>query len=597
MKTRSFFSVLAAIVLVLLLAGGAGAYWLASNTPYKLLQGVEQSTPEASMFVSRQSPLVVSLLVNPDRLTALELANSPARQRKQIQSQWQKFRQTLLDQNGLNYARDIQPWLGNEITFAVTTSDFDRNLSNGQQSGYLIAAAIQHPEQAKQAIETYWQKQGVKGLNLVFEQYAGVNLIYGTSEEDKAQQPDPERAMAPSLTTAIVGDRFVLFANYPKVMRDAINNLQVPELSLGSSEAYQEALERLSNPHIGAVFVHLPQLATWLGEAELEELGEPSIVPTSPTYDSLVMAIQLDPHGVIGDMLVLTTADQEIEATKPELSAPVPALQYLPANSALAISGKNLPQLWDSLNQGVEGYETLKNLIHQPLNRFQQRWQVEPDAMFGWVQGEYALGCLTDLHSAQPDWILVAERSPAAQDDITQDDITQDGITQDDITKLDELAQARGTSVSTFTVADQPVTAWTKLSTVSRNPSGSRQRQSLTIQATVEGVHTTIGNYEIFATSLDAIAQAIQASGDSPSNDSLLNTEKFQQAITPLPFPNSGSLYVDSSVLRTFLEQQLADLPLPLSPLRPFLESLQSVTVSSYGSEKTASRGIIFLQL
>jgi len=589
MKTRSFFSVLTAIVLALLLAGGAGAYWLASRTPYKLLQGVEASAPEASMFVSRQSPLVVSLLVNPDRLTALGLATTPAAQRKQIQTQWQRFRQKLLDQNGWNYRRDIQPWLGNEITFAVTTSDFDRNLSNGQQSGYLIAAEIKHPEQAEQAIQAYWQKRALAGVNLVFEQFAGVNLIYGDRGDGVTQNPESELEPIPALTTAIVGDRFVLFANSPKVMRDAINNLQVPELSLGSSEAYQQALQRLSNPHIGAIFVHLPQLATWLNEANLQEPGKALISTPSPTFDSLVMAIQLDSQGVIGDTMALSTAPstdrlsggslaaaQSVEIAKPELSAPVQALQYLPATSTLAASGKNLPQLWKQLNAGLEGYEELKALIYQPLNPFQQRWQLEPEELFSWVEGEYALGRVPGLSSARPDWIFVAERSP---------------LVIEQIAKLDELAQARGISVSSFTVADQPVMAWTKLST-SLAPSRSGQRQALTVQATVEGVHTTIDNYELFATSLDAIAAAIQA-----TEDSLLNTEKFQQAIAPLPLPNGGYFYIDSTALQTFLDKQLAEIPVPFSALRPVLEALRSVTISGYGSEANAARGIIFLRL
>lgn len=562
MKTRPFFSVLAAIVLVLLLSGGAFAYWLASNTAYRLPQA-EASTPAASMFVSRQSPLVVSLLVNPDRLTALGLAAAPAGQRKQIQSQWQQFRQKLLNQNGLNYQRDIQPWLGDEITFAVTTPDFDRDLSNGQQSGYLIAAAIKHPEKAKQAIQTYWQKRASRGTALVFEEFAGINFIYGTPS--KAEANDLETT--PALTTAVVGDRFVLFSNYPKVMRDAINNLQVPELSLGSSEAYQQALQRLSNPHVGAVFVHLPQLAAWLKEPT------PSI-GTAPTFDSLIMAIQLDGQGVVGDALVLAAADQTIESTRPSLTAPVQALQYLPAASSLAAAGKDLPQFWTQLNQGLAGYPALKTWLETSLQT-QQQWQATPEEMFGWAQGEYALGTLSSVDSAHPDWVFVAERSDTAADAIAQ---------------LDARAQAQGTSVATFTIADHPVTAWTKLSAVSVNTARSANRQSMTIQAEVAGAHTTIGNYELFATSLDAIAEAIQA----PAN-SLLNAEKFQQSIVPLPVPNGGYFYADASTLRSFVAQRLTDRAFA-SVLYPFLDALDSVALSSYGSSANAARSVIFLR-
>lgn len=562
MKTRSFVSILVAIVLALLITSGVGAYWLAINRPDRQLQ-VEQ-TSQATQFVSRQSPLVVSLLVNPDRLTALKLANTPLGQRQQFLTQWRQFRQKLLDQNGLNYNRDIQPWLGNELTFAVTTTDFDRDLSNGRQTGYLIAAAIQHPDQAEQSIQTYWQRRATAGADLVFEQYAGVTIIHASDStatlEDTSENP--------TLATALIGDRFVLFANSSKVLRDAINNLQVPELSLSNSESYQQAVERLTNPRIGTVYVHFPQLAAWLEDTTL---AETSIANVSTTFDSVVMDIQLSSQGLLGDALLLTAPGQTIESSRPSLSEPVPALQYIPATSPLVIAGKNLAQLWQQLDTGLGG--SLKAQLRKPLQTLAQRWQVEPEDIFALVPGEYALSWL-NRNNAHSDWVIVTERSDSTIAILAQ---------------LDDLAQTRGDSVGTFTIAEQPVTAWTKLSTVSVNSARSA-RAAVKLEADVEGVHTTVGNYEVIATSLDAIAQAID-----PSQNSLLSSESFQQAIASLPTPNSGYLYLNKTVLQDL--ERSAELRSILKPLRPFLENVQSVTVSGYGSSGDALHSMIFLRL
>jgi len=59
----------------------------------------------------------------------------------------------------------------------------------------------------------------------------------------------------------VVGDRFVLFA-YPKVLRDAINNVQAPELNLTSS-SHQQALTRLPQNRISVTFLNLPSVAVW----------------------------------------------------------------------------------------------------------------------------------------------------------------------------------------------------------------------------------------------------------------------------------------------------------------------------------------------
>lgn len=560
MKTRSFVSILVAIFLVLLVTGVLGAYWLAANRPDRQLQAAQ--TSQATQFVSRQSPLVVSLLVNPDRLAASGLANTPPGQRQQWLGQWRQFRQKLLDRNGLNYSRDIQPWLGDELTFAITTTDFDRDLSNGQQTGYLIAAAIHRPEQAEQSIQRFWQQQVTAGADLVFEPYAGVTIIHAS--DSTATTPDSEQ----SLATATIGDRFVLFANSPKVLRDAINNLQVPELSLGNSESYQQAIDRLSNPRIGTVYVHFPQLASWLEDSTLSKTA---IGNLSPRFDSLVMDVQLNSQGLLADALLLTAPGQTIEVSRPQLSEPVPALQYIPATSPLVVAGKNLAQLWQQLDTGLAS--SLQTQLRQPLQTLAQRWQVPPEEIFALVPGEYALSWL-NRSADSLDWVIVTDRSDA---------------TIATLAHLDDLAQNRGDSVGTFTIADQPVTAWTKLSTVSVS-SGRSSRASVKLEAEVEGVHTTVGNYEVIATSLDAMAQAID-----PSQTTLLSTSAFQQAIAPLPTPNSGYLYLDETVLRN-LEQSKA-LRSIFKPLRPFLEAVQSVTVSGYGSTSDALRSVIFLKL
>jgi len=81
---------------------------------------------------------MVSLLVNPDRLESF-LAARPGQRRRARQELNQKT--NLLANTGLDYQRDIQPWLGDEITLAVTTIDIDRDEQNGRQPGSLMALA------------------------------------------------------------------------------------------------------------------------------------------------------------------------------------------------------------------------------------------------------------------------------------------------------------------------------------------------------------------------------------------------------------------------------------------------------------------------
>jgi len=82
---------------------------------------------------------MVSLLVNPDRLESFRQVGS--RTTAASTPGTKPAKTNLLANTGLDYQRDIQPWLGDEITLAVTTIDIDRDEQNGRQPGYLMALA------------------------------------------------------------------------------------------------------------------------------------------------------------------------------------------------------------------------------------------------------------------------------------------------------------------------------------------------------------------------------------------------------------------------------------------------------------------------
>jgi hypothetical protein len=80
---------------------------------------------------------------------------------------------------------------------------------------------------------------------------------------------------------------------------------------------------------------------------------------------------------------------------EPTLSEPVAALQYIPAQSALAIAGTNLNQLWTQLSSAEGSEDALKPLLEQAVASLQSRWGIQlPEDIFSWVQGEYALSMM-----------------------------------------------------------------------------------------------------------------------------------------------------------------------------------------------------------
>lgn len=585
MKRRSFFYTLLAGVLVLLSLGAGSWFWIVSQSPLTLLQGGSTTAATAQVFVPKQAPLTASLLVNPTRLEALRQVKLPPDQRGRSRSELNKIKSSLLKDTGLDYQRDIQPWLGEEVTLAVTHLDIDHNPDNGRQVGVLLVAALKNPELAREVLEVFWQKQAIAGSNLVFEPYNGVELVY-------KNQPETANAPTPNLSTAILGSQFVLFANYPKVLRDALNNAQVAELNLRSSETVQQALAQLAHRRVGVAVVNLPPFVTGVTpepvetkpqkkKAKLKEAIEPSPPPetVAKQFETVAIALQLNSQGLLARTALLKAPETAaFTPTTPRLTAPVPALQYIPASSVLVAAGTDLEQLWQQVQSRVGGYDLLTRLLNQPVTDLQKRWGLDlPETLFREVRGQYALALLPRPDRNQPDWIFVAQADPDAAAELGK--------------TLDAIAQKQGYSIGPFNIGDRTIFAWTKLAALPTAKTPKEQDGKI-LKAQVQGVRTQVENYEIFTSSIEAMDEALKAVQEG----SLLNNRNFTESIARLPVPNDGYFYLDWESGQAALEKQFPLLRLVELAGKPIFDQLRSLVVSSYGNTETEQLADIFLQ-
>jgi hypothetical protein len=358
------------------------------------------------------------------------------------------------------------------------------------------------------------------------------------------------------------------------VLRDAINNVQAPGLSLSNSKAYQQALQRLPDSQIGLAFVSLPQLSQWLD-------GKDSLTETAAPYEDLVVALELDRQGLLAETALLASPGEKLTPAKPALSKPVGALDFIPATSPLTAAGTDLQQFWNELSDSVTVYDRLSALVNQPLAELQTQWGIDlPEEVFSWVKDEYALALLPRVDQPQPDWIFVAKKANGAAEAVDH---------------LDAIAQQQGLSLGTLTLGDQQTSAWTKLSTTTNNRSNrnrNRASEAVSLSAEVQGIHTTVGNYEVFATSVEAMNQALQA-----TENPLLSNSEFQRAIAPLADANDGYLYLNWQSVRGLVEQRFPIVKLAELAGKSFFDHVRSLTVSSYGSEANLRRGAVFVRL
>ncbi|MCW5314026.1 DUF3352 domain-containing protein [Nostoc sp. KVJ3] len=545
---RSFIGFIVAGAIALIVIAIAGFYWFFAKSPANLIAST--SEPGAAIFVSKLSPAMVSLLANPDQLQALER-----------EEELSKLKTSLFSKSGIDYKQDVQPWLGNEITLAITTLDIDRDSENGQQPGYLLALATKQPEKSSEFLELLFSKRALSGATLTVEQYKGVKLI-------SDNQPKEDL-----LAGAVVGEGFVLFANDPKVLRDAINNVQAPDLNLTSSPEYQKSTKELPKRSLAVVFLNLPVVAKWQGLKLPEQL-----------YNSQIISLALNPKGLLAETTFLTSS--EIVPSSPPLSKPVKALQYVPASAGLAISGSNLSnlgdsdlaKLWRQATATIYGSgEDVVSRLAKPLVDVQNRWGINlPKDIFSWVQGEYAIALLPEKEQTTPHWVFVVEKSESVEQGIA---------------RLDAIASSNGLSINPLTIDKQKISAWTELTTAAKK-SDVKEGTSFSIETKVRGLHTNLGNYEIFTSDLETMDEILTA-----KDNSLIDNPNFQSSIAAIPLPNQGYIYLDWTKSQNLLERQVPILKLAEVLGKPFFDNLRSLTVSSYGTDTRSLKGGVFFQL
>jgi Protein of unknown function (DUF3352) len=199
-----------------------------------------------------------------------------------------------------------------------------------------------------------------------------------------------------------------------------------------------------------------------------------------------------------------------------------------------------------------------------PIETVQAEWGVDLDQeVLSWMSGDYALGMLPG--SGKSDWVFVTKQTPE---------------TTAGLERLNAIAQTRGVSIGTVPLGDAQITAWTKLQTTPTNRS-----TLMSIEAKVEGVHTALDGYEIFATSLEAMELTIQRTAQ----------KDWSAAIAHLESRNNGYLWVEGAALRSTLSKLVVSRSI-VPRVKPLLDRVESVTVSNYGGDSKGLKNGAFVQ-
>jgi hypothetical protein len=554
MKLRAFFGTLATGAIAALTVTIWSIYLIVSQSPLNLLGGGVNDYPQATLFVPRQAPAMVSLLVNPEKLDALRQLGIPLNKRRRSHLEWDELKTNLLAKTGLDYRHDIKPWLGEEITLAVTSLDYDRNASNGVQPGYLLATATKDTELAREFLQISFSEQAIdENIDLVFERYKGVSIIY---------QRSLTTTVNPKIWASAVVGNFVLFANQPQVIKEAINNAQAVSLNLERANYYQSALDTIVQPRIGLAYINLPGASAWLDGAA---------IPDSDAEQTLTVTLSVKQAGVAAETALIGVRGESDRT--PSLNQPVTALSYLPSENIVALAGKDLAGLWQQITKGIDAQSPLAQLVNEVLASVETPLGVNlSEDIFAWVTGEYALSVIDLPERDNLGWLFAAE--------------TNENNTDSDraIAHLDDLARQQGLNVGEFNVNDIEITAWTKLKTTSG-------KSAVSLNADVRGAHASTDNYVFLADSLETIVGALNRS------DSFLSNQKVQKILASLPQVNDGYVYVNFADGKTIIEEKLPIVRVIELAGQSLFSHIRAIAITSQGSQNGVRRATVIFNL
>ena len=449
----------------------------------------------------------------------------------------------LLAPLAIDLNENIRPWLGDQIAFAITDKDVDRDRRTGRQVGYLVVADTTDGDRLREFLELFWQRQAIAGAKPSLLQVNGVPIIAGVV----AGEGRP-------LATAVVGGSTLLIANDVRVLRQSLRVAQAPTL-------------QLSGPNCcGAGWVHLriPNFIDWLGLATPLDMR----LQSGPQWQELSATAIIHPKRVAIDtqltarpgIAVPDTAkppDQQATDNHPG--------QYLPASVAWAAMGHDLRPLWHRVRDELGRYQRLPAALSQQWLSTRLA-QALSEPLLQLLAGDYAVGQLGD-----GTWLMaVLGPTPAV------------------VNQLDSIAEQQGLTVSRLALEGRSVTAWSRLKT--RMGKDTRNRET-TVETDIIGLHTTVGDCDVFATSITGLTAAL-AAPEHPLPD----TQRFQRTVQAMDQPNQGYIYGTWAELERLLESnRWFSLLQPV--LQPWSQSIDAIAITSYGQTVNQPTGSISVLL
>lgn len=419
-----------------LVAGGGAAWFLTQRNigPGDLPVGAEAIPQDALM--------TLSVTTAPEQWQKLREFGTPQSQAAFDQN-LADLRDRLLTANGLDYARDIQPWVGKEVSMAILSlqpANPSPSPSPGaapltsQETAAVVVLPIQDPLKAKEILEKPRPTAG----KLVDRTYQGFQI------------KETQGAARNYSVTALDG-KFLVVTTDARAMNRAIDTYK-GQPSLAKTPGFAQALGKVKTGQpFGSFYINFPAAMNFTSAIS----GRP-IPPQSQSQiqqsQGVAFTAGLQSDGVLFKGVSWLKPDSQRTHKVSNNAKIMPSL--LPSETIMMASDGNLKQLWQDYSQGASATSLVLPISPDGLrNGLKSTIGMDLDKDFiSWMEGEFSLAMVAAPQGKAPTipfsilFMVKTNDRRAAEQSLKQ---------------LDQaVASKYKFKVEESKVGDQPVTNW-----------------------------------------------------------------------------------------------------------------------------------------
>ncbi|WGV27089.1 DUF3352 domain-containing protein [Halotia branconii] len=533
----------------LLIAGGSIAYRFFNQG-----QQFSRDLPIGANIIPQDALFAVSLTTDPQQWQQMHEFGTKETQAA-LNKNILQLRDRFLTQNGYNFEKDVQPWVGDEITLAILAPKGNKPplkpvATDGDispQQSMVIVLPVKNPQTAKSIWEKAKNPQQGQWVNRTYQGFA-IKQTNGQAGEN--------------LSATLIDERFLVITDSLKATERAIDAYK-NKASLANTAGFTENFPKISSDQPFAQFyVNVPTAA--------------KIATTSPNrpLPAQVLAQLQNNQGLAGTMTLeaegirlkgvswLNPNSQRVLAVENKAGK---MQSRVPAETLMMLSGGNLKRLWGDYVLTSQGNPLSPVTPEQLRSGVKSLTNLDLDRdLLSWMKGEFSVSLIPnkpqddtpeDFRAGLVFMVQASDRQ-SAEASLKQ---------LDDVMKSQYQFQIQPT-----TVGGQPVVNWV-------SPFG-------TLTATHGWLDKDVAFLVIGAPVTDKIVPK--------PNNTLADTVPFQQTVPTEPDPTNGQFFMD-------VERTVKNFPLPslISNQRTLLAATRSIGVTAAVSNNRSTRYDIFLAL